>query len=475
MMNGNIICPKCEGIKFLDKEPTIALLEQNMIEIDQQIIAHLKKRVSKSKMLLELAWQRELFSRNFFSKYQTLNLPGFASYSLLIIRIMREPNFISETSVSYSSEVLDLIKAYQFYIQSKSKFLLLREGFAEPIKKGDKTEVVPNEKYFPILNTYEDNDIMEQSKAEEKQKEYQLIYESFIQTHQLKPVSYTPEQFINQIYSLINQLYSGLLRNEVYGEVFGLLKKYSDIGLTPGKLMDFVNSFQPNTDKLTHVSVHDFIIKASKHLSITERQAKEYLMFYDFNSGIFPLFVMVNGRVYISHRTSFLLYVLLNAILYKNLFDKETEKRSRDFEKDQVRAEFEQIGWKYFPDITDKKQASIQIDGVAFLEKRLLVVECKGWQLYPFYEYQSKQSYFERDIKGIVDGQKFTGGQPTTIPSLLEKVEFVKSNLAKLGFDPTLVNSVQGLIVMRSFPPITEYKGVMVLSIKDIPKVFAKK
>jgi hypothetical protein len=74
---------------------------------------------------------------------------------------------------------------------------------AEPIQCGKKIGIIPNENYFSILSTYEDNDIMEQSKAEGKLKEYQPIYHDIIQRKKFKPVSYTPGQFVEQFYSLL--------------------------------------------------------------------------------------------------------------------------------------------------------------------------------------------------------------------------------------------------------------------------------
>jgi hypothetical protein len=85
--------------------------------------------------------------------------------------------------------------------------------------------------------------------------------------------------------------------------------------------------------------------------------------------------------------------------LYKDLFNRETEKRSKQFEINEVRVRFEEIGWKYHINKTDKKQPSLEIDGLATFERNIIVIECKGWQFYPYYEYQKRQSYLERDRK----------------------------------------------------------------------------
>ena len=254
--------------------------------------------------------------------------------------------------------------------------------------------------------------------------------------------------------------------------MFGLLKRYAEIGLTPGKLMDFVNSYLMNEDLLTHTSVSEFNERAGKHFGVQGKKTKDTLLFCERSQNSFPLFPLINGRVYISHRTAYLVYVLMHAIIYKDLFNRETEKRSKEFEKAEVKIAFESIGWKYFPNKTDKKQSSLEIDGITTFERKMLVIECKGWYLYPYYEYKSRQSYLERDIRGIVDGEKFTGGKPTKIPSLNEKVEFVKANMTKWGFIPKDFDEVTGLIVLRSFPPVREYKGFKIISIKEISNFF---
>jgi hypothetical protein len=227
-----------------------------------------------------------------------------------------------------------------------------------------------------------------------------------------------------------------------------------------------------NVDSTTHTSVSEFLKKSEKHLGMSQKRTRDLLLFYEKDHDKFPLFPLINGRVYISHRTTYLIYILLHAIVYKDLFDRETEKRSKEFEKNEVKIAFENMGWNYAPNKIDKKKPSLEIDGIAVSQRQIIVVECKGWKLSPFYERENAQSYLERDIKGVVDGQKFTSGKARKIPSLVEKIEFVRTNMAMWGYKPKDFDEVIGLIVTRSFPPISQYKGIQILSIKDIPKKF---
>lgn len=466
------ICPNCSGIVLLDRKATINELGANFKEVESALSSLLKNRVEKNRILKELAWQREKFSRDFFSKYQGFDLSGFLSLNLLIFRTMKEPYFNAKKDINYSIEAKELVDAFKTFIQTKSQYLLFEQGLFEAIRADDKIHVIPNEHYFSILNTYEDNDIWAQSKTEERIKEYKPIFDSIIRNQPLGSVSYTPEEFVDHFYIVISQLYCSLLRNEIYDEVFGLIKKCVEIALTPSKLMDFVNSYRMNENSLAHTSVSEFISRAKKHFGTEEKKTRELLMFYENSTGNFPMFILINGRVYISHRTAFLVYILMHAVIYKDMFNKETEKRSREFEREEVRKSFENIGWTYSPNRTDKKNQTLEIDGIATFDRQMLVIECKGWKLYPFYEYKNRQNYFVRDIKGIADGEKFTDEKSTKIPSLTEKIDFVKNHMDVWGLSPSDFDVVSGAIIMRSYPPMSEYKGIKILCIKEIPRVF---
>jgi hypothetical protein len=460
---------------LIERNLAITDIQKNLEAVNSEIKKVIKGNLSKSKLIIELVWQREQFSRAFFSDYQGFDLSAFMSYNFLICKLTKEPYFHRMSSANYPAIAKELVDAYEKYIQMYSQFFHLREGFAEAVNSKSKVKIIPNELYSPILSTYEDNDIMEQEKSKEKVKIYKQMLEEIKRTKDLSTkITFTPERFIETFYDVICQLYSGLLRNELYDEVFGLLSKFKEIKVSPSQIMDFVNFFPMVQDSLYHVSVSSFLSKATAHFKITDKQARQYLLFYDMDCEKFPLFVMVNGRVYVSHRTAFLLYVLMHALFYKDAFNRETEKRSKAFEQQEVKTAFESIGWKYFPNITDKRKATLEIDGIATLDVNLLVVECKGWQLKPYYEYKDIQDHLERDIKGIVDGQKFTKGESHKIPSLLEKIDYVKENLSAMGITGEF-KSIGGLVVLRSYPPISEYKGVKVSSIKDIPIKLNKK
>ena len=466
-------CPKCNNIQ-LDRNKAIKDLDKNLRQLEGALTNLVKNRVDKNRLLDELARHREKFSRDFFDNYQAFDLTKFLSLNLLIFDFMREPFFHGDQATDYDEEVERISQVFSGLIQMKNNYLLFKNGLAEAVKTNGKMRIVPNERYFPIINSYEDNQIMVKTKAVKVIKQYKKIFNLIYKKDPKGCISYTPEEYVEHFYNTINQFYCALLRNEVYDEVFGLLQEYGKKGITPGKLMDFVNSYQMYDGTLSFTTATEFIARAKTKMNIEEGEALQLLVFSEKGASNFPMFISINDTVCISHRTSFLIYILMHAIFYKELFDKETEKRSKAFEKEEVRKDFESIGWTYSPNATDKKQQSIEIDGIATYKRKMLVVECKGWQpIRPFFEYEKMQEYLIRDIKGIVDGQKFTHGKPKTIPSLIEKVSFAKKKMSIWGFDSKDYDEINGIVVVRGYPPIDEYKGIQILSVSDIQEMYA--
>ena len=80
--------------------------------------------------------------------------------------------------------------------------------------------------------------------------------------------------------------------------------------------------------------------------------------------------------------------------------------------------------------------------------------------------------YLERDLKGMVDGIKYTAKKGRLvgkkIPSLLDKIQYVTSNMQRHGFDPVEYRIVQGVILIEDFPPINEYKGIKIIGLGDV-------
>jgi len=183
-------------------------------------------------------------------------------------------------------------------------------------------------------------------------------------------------------------------------------------------------------------------------------------------------------RVLIPHHTAYVIYLLLHPILHKDFFDAETQRRSKELEVIKAKAAFESAGFVYHLNLTDKTHPSMEIDGIAVRKREMLVVEVKGWGIGTYFEHKERQEWLIRDLKGIVDGWKYStiAGEERKERkvSLLEKIKFVTRNMLIWGFDPGNYDSVEGAIVIKDYPPISLYNGIKIVSVEDVHKRFGE-
>jgi hypothetical protein len=154
-------------------------------------------------------------------------------------------------------------------------------------------------------------------------------------------------------------------------------------------------------------------------------------------------------NVCISKDFSRFIYTILHSIITKDLFDIETVRLSKEFENEKVKAEFERNGYIYVSNITDKRKATLHIDGLAIKGKKCYVVECKGLRLKRLMDEPDTLNSIIRDLKGYALGKEYTTNKDRQRverdkPSLISKLEYVKQNVCVLGakyrFDPILMN-----------------------------------
>jgi hypothetical protein len=124
---------------------------------------------------------------------------------------------------------------------------------------------------------------------------------------------------------------------------------------------------------------------------------------------------------------------VLHAILDIDIFNKEVKKRSRLFESNIVKEEYEKQGFRYLPNQGIKNK--MQIDGIAISNSIVYVIEVKGWKAKDLIQDSYTREILEEEIRNAIDGLCFTRNSGNTrkkVP-LPQKVEWVKNQRKKLG------------------------------------------
>ncbi len=94
-----------------------------------------------------------------------------------------------------------------------------------------------------------------------------------------------------------------------------------------------------------------------------------------------------------------------------------------------------------------------------------------------FFQHRKVHGQRIRDLIGIVEGWEFTTKDKSKPPekkpkpSLLSKIEFVKKRMKEIYPLFERFNKVKGMIITKSYPSISSYKGVKIIGIEEICKL----
>lgn len=484
----NFICPKCNKLCLLSQIDAVQIWsKQNtwFSEKFNKIISTSNKR----ELLLWILDEREMLAAEFFKDIPSLDLNKFLAINILIKEVFEKYETIGIVPPNQDS-VEKLINYFCFFVGLQEKGDLLKDEFAYYIAKEpfdletiDESKLMSNFKFVyaqqwsGIVRTFEDNLILTADSTnlyiEKHRKEYAEIRASLPPKRDL-----SMEDTIKNNYPMFKSFKTSLTKNTIFAHFFDLtyLQKKQ---ISPGIFQKFIREFrQKNTN-----SIFSECVPRKEFFRFIRRKLKEFnkyeiydtLVFGKENKDIFPFFVELDGFVYISPHFLFLMNTFYIPFYHKDLYDNETTRLSYIFEENEVPDKLRMNGFKVRPNVKDrKKNPTLQIDSIAWKNKVLYVIEVKIWDISCAFENKQTHLIRERDLRGIVDGFKYTNGEPSPIPSLSKKIDFVKSNIERLCPDYKEIKDIKGLIITKSYPPIDSYKGVTMIGFNEIKDLDSK-
>ena len=330
--------------------------------------------------------------------------------------------------------------------------------------------VCPNEQYGNLAKHYDTNyNLMSSHQAHEKARKWKDEIEQ-IRNNLPKPHPFTAQEFVSTNYDHICTIYLALSRNKMFYQAFDL-ESYKEIMNEPSDVMRLVNSFERKPNQISYCTKTEFLVQAKQVFKEPKiKRLEAVLILSETNQNAFPLFVgfQKNGTdcVLIPHEFAKLVYTQLHAVLAKSLFDKKTAKRGRRLEK-KIQKRFEEAGFRYFPNVKDKqKNPTLEIDGIAVKGNHCFIVESKVKGITKLMEEQHTVSGIITDLKGIVDGFETSQNRSklNRMPSLLKKIEFARKYVSSTYIKTTNNLKLIGMIVTTTYPWISEYKGVRIIT-----------
>lgn len=477
LQEDDLICPKCGNIDLLSKDIAIQIAQKQIDWFDngfKQVLGKFNKR----RLLVWLFGLRERMATDFFNGIPSIELSKFLSVNVLIKRVMQDYELPGdeEANEKNTPEMIDLFTAY---VQVSERKYLIEEDFGhytaiedfnldninrDKLMSNFKFRI--NEDYIPILESFEDNLIMNKESAEKFLEKHKKDYEK-IQKSKPNPVDRTPEETIKTLFPTLQSIFGALTKNKLYAETFNL-EYLKEKDISPKFFLEFIKKFEQQSGLMTQTTAKQFkrVIR-TKFRDMNKNMVYGSMVMTPNNQGIFPFFMDVDNHLFISHNFIRQMGLFYYPFYYTDLYKNAIDEHSKDFEKILVPKRLTELDFKVISDYKDKKSASLQIDQIAWKGKKLFVIETKVWDLKPYFEHRRIHGQRERDLKGVVDGKKYSyiDGEERikNIPSLLDKIKHVEENLPEICEDHLQIKEIKGIVVTKSHPTIADYKGVTFL------------
>jgi len=480
--NDAFVCPKCKNITFLPKDEAMKVVNAQIKWFDdafKQVLGKFDKR----RLLVWLCGLREKMSTDFFTVAPIIELNKFLAVNMLIKRVMDDYE-LSGNEEANDKNTPEIINTFSGFINVIERLYLIEEDFGHyiAIKEYDlnKIDMITlmsnfkfriNEEYVPIADSFEDNLIMNKELANKYVSKNKDKYDAILKSKP-NPEERTIEETIKMLFPILFSFFYGLKRNKIYASNLDL-KYLKDAGISPKFILDFIKFFEQGTGLMTKTTPKQFkdIIR-KKFKSVDKNTIYNNMVFTFENRGIFPFFLNVDNNLFISHNFIRIMGLFYYPFYYTDLFNKTIQNNSDYFEKTLVPKRLYDCGFKVILNYTDKKNASLEIDQIAWKGDTLYVIETKVWDIKPFFEHRKIHGQRERDLKGVVDGKKYSyvhgNEEIKDIPSLIEKINHVKEKLNDICEDYASIKKIIGVVITKSHPIINEYKNVKFLGFEKI-------
>lgn len=483
------ICPKCNGLDIIPKDTALYIYEQLYNLFNSQLTIMVKE-LDKNGLIFWLLEERELLASYFLNKYPYINFNRLFALTDLLKKSFKVYNIKGSEKADYE-KAMQLIDNYSSVsYQVVIKRYLIEEGYAHCVLKKPidlqrikQSELFPNDlissfsyyldvDWISVDKSFELNMILSDEAMEKYLNEHKEEYDK-INNSPIEKIAYTPEQLIHNLYPTLKSLRDGLNMSTLFAEFFNI--RYLKEKKIPLEVFSTIEDCPINQlDILMYTSKTEFVrFIAEKLKDFSQEEIYSSFVFSEDNQSIFPFLVEIEGNIFISPKFMYLMRLYYTSVYYDKLFKMETDNRSLQFEQVEIPNKLKDNGFKVQNNKKDRnKKNKLEIDSIARKENKIYVIETKMWDIGMRFIRRKTHLQRERDLKGIINGFKYTMKDGIIVikkkPSFLMKIDYVKQNLKTLYPDHERINSVEGLIITRSYPPITEYKGVKIVSFEEI-------
>lgn len=463
------LCPTCDKIATIPTTDALTIIN-HFIDTYRTTFFEEVRGFNKNELLSLVFREREKIIRQFYTNYTPIDQEGLAACSLLLKRVIRMNDFLETRSIPNRNSV---VKGYRTIIRLEEILEQVQVGNTVLLRKVrydleklrdlsiDDIAYCETEEYQKIKKIMEKFNVMPEEKTKKKMDAWRS---------QLKPIipwsnkSNNASEIVTKFFETISMWYTGLFSNKLYRSAFGS-SRMKEITIKPFELKLFATSYEAKADEATKTTYANFLQQSEKFLGKDFNQVIEHFVLSERHPEANPLFLRLKDSVLVSPHFAESFSYVLHAILDRDIFDKEVEKRSLLFESSIVKEKFEKQGFRYLPNQGIKNK--MQIDGIAISNSKVYVIEAKGWKAKDLIQDYYTREILEDEIRNAIDGLDFTrnSGKTTKKVSLPEKVEWVRNQRKK--FRISAHADIIGILVINRETVISEHNGCIVKYVDD--------
>lgn len=478
--NDELWCPSCDGIIPLNKENSLAICNDLINELDNEINAYCEDY--SYYYLLEAACQfREIKTKRVNPNFVSWDIYSIIAATLLIKKVLLGHH--GEFNKKYFRASLpNLLESILDIVSLKNSKILINEDYGNFFERDDvknKTDSVQiysskYDKYYVFVpkahwgtflkNLENEANIARRSKLLKLKEVPYLHYESPKSRKKAK------KQINQNMARLVELLYNSFHYIYYDTEMF----EFKELDINQETLKFFIALTNLAAQRLPMVRIAIVRIPIDEFYSIARKydydSDKLFKMFVSTKDDIkeFPILIAHKRSIILSPETMFLLTGFFDYKLNKKEYDSsisghhfvhevETELNKIGFKTDDLKQKGKFLRNRKVKFNINGKNVEREIDLIAYNKSTLLVIECKEWRPRPKILRKLEQNNRVEDIKKEINSKH------------LDRLSYVKNNYKSyFGFKKNL--KVKGIVVTRINEDIDEYKDIMILPKYEITK-----
>lgn len=470
-IDGCSACPACDAIRLVPKNDAIKIVTSIAHMKESELIARINK-YSKTQ-IQEMAFvERELVAGRYLFNSVPMDIQMVLGCSAVIKKLykgkinpcdwwqIRSP--LHHLIHEFGTMLLDLektidLEAETYVMPHTAKYDLSNLTAIRP----DYFQTHPNERHVQAFVARSDLGMITRSQAEQKMGETNNDVHAALGTKKILTVEETVRTFYHISYLFADIFFGNSIRRE-----HGAPPDRDRTKILPYQLKEFMFEFRYGENGLARCRGDKFESIAREKFGGQCHDFERNFVISDKHPDAFPLFLKMGDTILASRFFSELYICSLLPIMYKSEFDRETERRSLEYESTVVPAHFKKIGFKYYANQGQKNV--IEIDGIAVSDAVTYVIEAKYWNPRKFIGSVGRYNAYDDVVRNSIDGthlERDTGKTARRGVALMDKAEWVerKRDLYQIpGGTP-----IKCMLVTNTLPNMSEYGGCAIRRVQD--------